>query len=72
MNKQIFASDFWQRLDSSSVLKMTFYDIPKAKIHSPMTPLKGFTSRVTVTVSFYGNGKHFSLVLPDIASTVSV
>ena len=44
----MFAKNFCQR-SHYSVLNMTLYDIPKVKIHSPMTPLECFTSRVTVS-----------------------
>ena len=53
----MFAKNFCQR-SHYSVLNMTLYDIPK------VLPVE------SMSVSFYGNGKHFSHVLLDIASTV--
>ena len=59
-NNQIIASDVWQR-SHYSVVNMTFYNIPKAKTH---------LTAESLSVSFYGNGKCFSLVPLEIASTV--
>ena len=66
-NKHIFASDFWQR----QVLNMTLYDIPMWSRYILLLSLYKVLLAESLSVSFYGNGCHFSLVPLDMASTVN-